>query len=90
MRTKYSVGKSAQVAKAMEMKIQIRKGYDNDCRTAITWAPEAHRRLGRPRTTWRTTVEKERERAGRRSWSEVSTAAASELVGIVVSIAVNS
>ena len=54
----------------------IRKGYDNDCRTAMTWGPERRCRRGIARTTWRRTAEKERERAGWRSWSEVSTAEA--------------
>ena len=52
----------------------MRKGFDNDCRTAMAQAPEGYRWQGRPRTTWRRTAEKERERAGWRSWSEVSTA----------------
>lgn len=43
----------------------MRKGYDNDCRTAMTWAPEGRRRRSRPRTTWRTAENK--ERAERRS-----------------------
>ena len=32
----------------------------------MTWAPERHRKRGRPRTTWRRTAEKEgeRERSG--------------------------
>ena len=44
-------------------KCRLRKGFDNDCRTAMTWAPEGCRRRGRPRTTWRRTAEKKRERA---------------------------
>ena len=54
----------------------MRQGYDNDCRTAMTWAQEGRRRRGRPRTTWRRTEEKGKERAEWRRWSEVSTTAA--------------
>ena len=35
---------------------------DNNCpcMTALSWCPECRRKVGRPRTTWRRTVEKER------------------------------
>ena len=39
---------------------------ENDCKVALSWAPEGKRRRGRPKTTWRRTVEKE--------WEEVRTA----------------
>jgi len=53
----------------------LRQEPDNDCITALTWAPEVKRKRGNPRTTWRRTVEKERSRAGWKSWGEVHTAA---------------
>ena len=53
----------------------LRKHPDNDCVTALTWAPEGKRRRGRPKTTWRRTVERERTKAGWQSWCEVRTAA---------------
>ena len=34
---------------------------DSDCVTALTWKHEGQRKVGRPRTTWRRTVEKERK-----------------------------
>ncbi|CAB4001589.1 endonuclease-reverse transcriptase, partial [Paramuricea clavata] len=37
---------------------------------AMTWAREGKRKRGRPKTTWRRTVEKERVEAGLRSWDE--------------------
>ena len=37
---------------------------DNISRTALTWAPEGKRRRGRPRETWRRTMEKERNQLG--------------------------
>ena len=40
------------------------------CMTALSWCPEGRRKVGRPRTTWRRTVEKERKMLGWRSWSE--------------------
>lgn len=42
----------------------------------MSWALEGKRR-GRPRTTWRRTVEKERQEVGWRSWEEVPTKATS-------------
>ena len=38
--------------------------------TALTWHPDGKRKVGRPKTTWRRTVEKERENLGWRSWNE--------------------
>ena len=49
----------------------LRQQPDNDCVTALTWTPEGKRKIGRPKTTWRRTVEKERSRAGWKSWGEV-------------------
>ena len=42
----------------------LRKQPDNDCVTTLTWTPEGKRKRGRPKTTWRRTVEKERSEAG--------------------------
>ena len=53
----------------------LRQQPDNDCVTALTWTPEGKRKRGRPKTTWRRTVEKERSKAGWQSWREVRTAA---------------
>ena len=54
----------------------MRKEPNNDCRTALTWTPEGRRKRGRPRTTWRTTAERERKKAGWKNWSEVQIAVA--------------
>ena len=54
----------------------MRKEPNNDCRTALTWTPEGRRKRGRPKTTWRKTAEREREKAGWKNWSEVQIAAA--------------
>ena len=54
----------------------LRQDQNNDCNTAMTWAPEGKRRRGRPKTTWRRTVEKERDEAGWTSWAEARTSAA--------------
>ena len=53
----------------------LRKDRNDDCNVAMSWVPEGKRRRGRPKTTWRRTVEKERQEAGWRSWEEVQTAA---------------
>jgi len=42
-----------------------------NCRTALTWTPEGQRKWGRPKTTWRKTAERQREKAGWKNWSEV-------------------
>ena len=40
----------------------LRREDENDCFAALGWTPEVGRARGRPKTTWRRTVEKERER----------------------------
>ena len=42
----------------------LRKDRSDDCSVAMSWVPEGKRRRGRPETTWRHTVEKERQEAG--------------------------
>ena len=46
----------------------LRREGENECFTALGWTPEGRRARGRPRTTWRRTVEKERNKAGWKSW----------------------
>lgn len=38
----------------------LRQDHNNDCNTAMAWAPEGRRRGGRSYTTWRCTVKKAR------------------------------
>ena len=54
---------------------------DNSClpRVALTWAPEGKRKRGRPKETWRRTVEKERMAMGFNSWVEAGLAAANRV-----------
>ena len=42
----------------------LRKEVNNDCAVALGRKPEEERNRGRPNTTWRCTVEKERDRQG--------------------------
>ena len=49
----------------------LRMPRDHHCVTELTWAPMGKRKVGRPKTTWRRTVEKERTMAGWKSWEEV-------------------
>ena len=42
----------------------LRMERNSHCRTALTWQPEGERRRGRPRTTWRRTVEHEGKEMG--------------------------
>ena len=53
----------------------LRMNDGNHCVTALSWAPEGKRKVGRPRTTWRRTVERERKDMGWSSWSQVRTIA---------------
>ena len=54
----------------------LRHNRESDGNVLMTWAMEGKRRRGRPRTTWRRTVEKERRDGGWGSWDEVRVAAA--------------
>jgi hypothetical protein len=40
--------------------------------TALDWAPEGKRKRGRPKETWRRTVEKERKQIGFNTWAEAT------------------
>ena len=53
----------------------LRGDPNSDAKTAMTWQPEGKRKQGRPKTTWRRTVEAERNKAGWNSWSRVTTVA---------------
>ncbi|XP_062609873.1 uncharacterized protein LOC134271677 [Saccostrea cucullata] len=48
----------------------LRREENSHIRTALTWAPEGKRRRGRPKNTWRRSVEREREELGWNSWKE--------------------
>ncbi len=54
----------------------LRTSPTNISRTALTWAPEGKRRRGRPRETWRRTVETERNQLGWCSWGAAIASAA--------------
>ena len=54
----------------------IREDRNSITNVTMTWAPEGKQKRGRPKTTWRRTVEKERNEIGWRSWEEVRMAAA--------------
>ena len=49
----------------------LRMPREHHCATALTWTPMGKRKVGRPKTTWRCTMEKERTMAGWKSWEEV-------------------
>ena len=46
----------------------LRRAGESNCFTAIGWTPEGWRARGRPKTTWRRTVEKDQNKAGWKSW----------------------
>jgi hypothetical protein len=45
---------------------------NRNARTALDWAPEGKRKRGRPKETWRGTVEKERKQLGFNTWAEAT------------------
>ena len=53
----------------------LRMAYDQNPRIALTWTPEGRRNRGRPKETWRRTVEGERQRMGFNTWGEAVIAA---------------
>jgi Reverse transcriptase (RNA-dependent DNA polymerase)/Domain of unknown function (DUF6451) len=52
----------------------LRRPVDEVSRKALEWNPQGKRRPGRPKTTWRRTIQKELEAAGH-TWEEVKTTA---------------
>ena len=54
----------------------LRQDRQNHTNTALTWTPEGKRRKGRPKATWRRTVDRERKEAGWKSWDEARAVAA--------------
>ena len=47
----------------------LRKQTDNNCRVTLSWTPESKRGRGRPKTTWRSTIERESKDLGWTSWN---------------------
>ena len=45
---------------------------NRNVRTALDWAPEGKGKRGRPKETWRRTVEKERKQLGFNTWVEAT------------------
>ena len=54
----------------------LRMDKNSRCETALTWTHEGRRKVGRPKTTWRSTVENERRILGWNSWNEPRRVAA--------------
>ncbi|KAI0229379.1 hypothetical protein LSAT2_020211, partial [Lamellibrachia satsuma] len=54
----------------------LRMEKNSNCETALTWTPEGRRKVGRPKTTWRSTIENERRILGWNSWNEARRVAA--------------
>ena len=53
----------------------LRMDHHSHPRIALTWVPEGKRKRGRPRETWRRTVERELEKEGLRTWAAAASAA---------------
>ena len=53
----------------------LRKGNDDNQRVALRWTPTGKRKRGRPKETWRRTVERERHALGLSSWDEAAAVA---------------
>ena len=53
----------------------LRRNSDDLARTALTWTPEGRRKRGRPKETYRRTVERERNLLGFQSWNAAASVA---------------
>ena len=54
----------------------LRLANINNAKVSLTWSPEGRRRRrGRPKTTWRRTVESEWRRLGFTSWTQIEQVA---------------
>ena len=53
----------------------LRREGENVCFKVLGWTPEGRRARGRPKTTWRKTVEQERNKAGWKSWEVAKSVA---------------
>ena len=51
----------------------LRKSANENTRIALTWTPEGRRKRGRPKETWRRTVERERGELGFKGWTEAGS-----------------
>ena len=54
---------------------KVRLESINHAKVSLTWSPEGRRRRGRPKTTWRRTVESEWRRLGFNSWTQIEQVA---------------
>jgi len=53
----------------------LRKTSQDNCKVALTWAPEGKRKRGRPKTTWRRSAVAEMGELGWSGWNEAAIAA---------------
>ena len=53
----------------------LRREGGNNCFMALGWTPEGRRVRGRPKTIWRRTADRERNKAGWKSWNVAKAAA---------------
>ena len=72
---------SSQVARRRWAGLEhfLRMDHNSHPRTSLTWAPEGKRKRGRPRETWRRTVERELKTRDLRTWAEAASAAADRI-----------
>ena len=70
---RYVPRKSVQVGRSV-----LRKDQGSIPRVAVEWKPEGHRKRGRPKMTWRRTVEAEAKAMGH-SWGTLRTLAQDRL-----------
>ena len=69
---------SGSVRMSLEVRIKrckflghaLRMPRQHHCTTALTWTPDGKTTVGRPKTTWRCSIEKERNETGWKSWDE--------------------
>ena len=52
-----------------------KNGQNKHVNIALTWTPEGKRKRGRPKETWRRTIEGEQNELGFKTWTEATDAA---------------
>ena len=57
-------------SKEKEIEHVLRMSREHRCAPVFTWTPTGKRKVGRLKTTWRRTVDKERAMVGWKSWEE--------------------
>jgi len=70
-----TIGEQVRARRWKWLRHVLRMSSDQNPKIALTWAPKGKRRRGRPRKTWRRTINKEREHLGFKTWRDAEVVA---------------